>query len=116
MTIDIDAGTVLRERLGGRQLRLIELVVLADIEVAHLLVLGLARRGSPARHGRDVGLHWGVAVALRDLRVAAREESRFAATCLRGPCCAVFARRGGMAAFAAFPDTLLPIPTTASAA
>jgi len=25
----------------------------------------------PARHGRDVGLHWGVAVGLRNLRVAA---------------------------------------------
>ena len=25
----------------------------------------------PARHGRDVGLHGGVAVGLRDLRVAA---------------------------------------------
>src|SRR5439155_6111088 len=30
----------------------------------------------PARHGRDVGLHGGVAVPLRDLRVAAREDSR----------------------------------------
>jgi len=30
----------------------------------------------PARHGRDVGLHWGVAVGLRDLRVAACEEGR----------------------------------------
>src|SRR5207249_375705 len=28
----------------------------------------------PARHGRDVGLHGGVAVGLRDLRVAACEE------------------------------------------
>ena len=28
----------------------------------------------PARHGGDVGLHGGVAVGLRDLRVAAREE------------------------------------------
>src|SRR5262249_3618204 len=28
----------------------------------------------PARHGRDVGLHWGVAVGLRELRVAARQE------------------------------------------
>jgi hypothetical protein len=25
----------------------------------------------PARHGRDIGLHRGVAIALRDLRVAA---------------------------------------------
>src|SRR5229473_2254847 len=30
----------------------------------------------PARHGCDVGLHGGVAVGLRDLRVAAREEGR----------------------------------------
>src|SRR3984893_16114247 len=30
----------------------------------------------PARHGRDVGLHGVVAVALRDLRVAAWEEGR----------------------------------------
>src|SRR4029079_1031902 len=30
----------------------------------------------PARHGRDVGLHGGVAVTLRDLRVAAREKGR----------------------------------------
>src|SRR5438105_14962293 len=30
----------------------------------------------PARHGRDAGLHGGVAVGLRDLRVAAREEFR----------------------------------------
>ena len=30
----------------------------------------------PARHGRDVGLHGGVAVGLRDLRVAACEEGR----------------------------------------
>src|SRR5215218_1289857 len=30
----------------------------------------------PARHGRDVGLHGGIAVALRDLRVAACEEGR----------------------------------------
>src|SRR5688572_5592147 len=28
----------------------------------------------PARHRRDVGLHRGVAVRLRDLRIAAREE------------------------------------------
>src|SRR5438105_3667853 len=28
----------------------------------------------PARHGRDIGLHGGVAVGLRDLRVAACEE------------------------------------------
>src|SRR5207244_11465976 len=30
----------------------------------------------PARHGRDVSLHRGVAVGLRDLRVAACEEGR----------------------------------------
>src|SRR5262245_38422323 len=30
----------------------------------------------PAWHGRDVRLHWGVAVGLRDLRVAACEERR----------------------------------------
>src|SRR5882672_2101869 len=30
----------------------------------------------PARHGRDVGLHGGVAVRLPDLRVAACEEGR----------------------------------------
>src|SRR6202171_5965655 len=30
----------------------------------------------PARHGRDVGLHGGVALGLRDLRVAACEERR----------------------------------------
>src|SRR5437867_6511920 len=30
----------------------------------------------PARHGRDVGLHGGVAVGLRDLRVAACEDGR----------------------------------------
>src|ERR1700680_1681789 len=30
----------------------------------------------PARHGRDVGLHGGVAVGLRDLRVAACEKGR----------------------------------------
>src|SRR5262245_46199678 len=30
----------------------------------------------PARHGRDVGLHGCVTVGLRDLRVAACEESR----------------------------------------
>ena len=30
----------------------------------------------PARHGRDIGLHGGVAVALRDLRVAACEQGR----------------------------------------
>ena len=30
----------------------------------------------PARHGSDVGLHGGVAVGLRDLRVTAGEESR----------------------------------------
>src|SRR3977135_1313196 len=30
----------------------------------------------PARHGRDVGLHGGVAVGLRDLGVAACEEGR----------------------------------------
>ena len=30
----------------------------------------------PARHGRDVGLHGGVAVGLRHLRVAACEEGR----------------------------------------
>src|SRR5262245_34438389 len=29
----------------------------------------------PAGHGRDVGLHGGVAIGLRDLRVAACEES-----------------------------------------
>src|SRR5207245_69543 len=34
----------------------------------------------PARHRRDVGLHAGVAASLRDLRVAACEEGRFAAT------------------------------------
>ena len=118
-----------------RQLLLVELVVLVDVEVAHVLVLGLAggdrtqRRAAeeshldvvreameaeepalaldsvegrvpfdrlahagdgahderveaapdvafPARHGRDVGLHGGVAVGLRDLRVAACEEGR----------------------------------------
>src|SRR5262249_13469006 len=117
----------------GGELRFVELVVLADVEVAHVLVLGLAgghrtqRRAAeerhfdvlreamiaeepalaldaierrvplhglahagngarderveaaadvafPARHGRDVGLHGGVAVALCDLRVAACEE------------------------------------------
>src|SRR5262245_48603493 len=111
----------------------VERVVLADVEVAHVLLLGLAGRermqrraaeeshlhvlrkamnaeepalaldavqrrvpfdrlvhagdgalderveaapdvAFPAGHGRDVGLHGGVAVALRDLRVAAREE------------------------------------------
>jgi hypothetical protein len=31
----------------------------------------------PPRHRRDVGLHGGVALAPRDLRVAAREEGRF---------------------------------------
>src|ERR1700687_4270075 len=30
----------------------------------------------PARHWRDVGLHGGVAIGLRDLRVAACEEGR----------------------------------------
>jgi integrase len=30
----------------------------------------------PARHARDVRLHGGVAVGLRDLRVAARDEGR----------------------------------------
>src|SRR6202023_3661121 len=30
----------------------------------------------PARHGRDVGLHGGVAVGLRDLRISACEEGR----------------------------------------
>src|SRR5690606_39007236 len=30
----------------------------------------------PARHGRDVGLHGGVALRFGDLRVAAREEGR----------------------------------------
>jgi len=34
----------------------------------------------PARHGRDVGLHGGVAVGLRDLRIPAGEKGR-----LRGP-------------------------------
>src|SRR5262249_3777454 len=112
------------------ELRLVELVVLVDVEVAHFLLLGLAGRARtqrraaeerhldvlreamdaeepalaldavegrvplhclvyigdgarderveaapdiafPARHGRDVGLHGGVAVGLRDLRVAA---------------------------------------------
>ena len=50
----------------------------------------------PARHGRDVGLHGGVAVALRDLRVAARKQDR-----LR--------RRAVLAAafFAAFADLVL---------
>src|SRR3979409_155614 len=37
----------------------------------------------PARHGRDVGLHGGVAIALRDLRVAACKESRLRG----GPLC-----------------------------
>ena len=52
----------------------------------------------PARHGRDVGLHGGVAVALRDLRVAAREEDR-----LRGlrRLCDFGAVLRGLAAFAA---------------
>ena len=34
----------------------------------------------PARHGGDVGLHGGVAVALGDLRVAARKEGRLGGT------------------------------------
>src|SRR5882757_482462 len=117
-------------------LRLVELVVLMDVEVAPFLALAGARRdgsqrraaeethfdvvlegmdaeepalgldavegripfdrlahaGDGARderveaapdvaflagHGRDVSLHGGVAVALRDLRIAAREEHRF---------------------------------------
>src|SRR5215510_9178298 len=33
----------------------------------------------PAGHGRNVGLHWGVTVGLRDLGVAAREESHLRA-------------------------------------
>jgi len=33
----------------------------------------------PARHRRDVGLHGGVAISLRDLRVAACEEGRLRA-------------------------------------
>ena len=33
----------------------------------------------PARHGRDVGLHRGVAVGLRDLGIAARKENRLGA-------------------------------------
>src|SRR5262249_41022098 len=42
----------------------------------------------PARHGRDVGLHRGVAVGLRDLRVAAGEEDRLRSDPLGGglPC------------------------------
>ena len=121
-----------------RELRLVELVVLVDVEVAHVLLLGLAGRDRtqrraaeerhldvvgeameaeepavaldavegrvpfhrlahagdgarderveaapdvalPARHGGDVRLHRGVAIALGDLRVAAGEK-RF------GPC------------------------------
>src|SRR5436190_15704446 len=38
----------------------------------------------PARHGRDVGLHGGVAVGLRDLRVAACEEGRLRSDPLNG--------------------------------
>jgi hypothetical protein len=51
----------------------------------------------PARHGRDVGLHGGVAVGLRDLRVAACEEGRLCD--LRD--CAFGAVLRGLAAFAA---------------
>ena len=47
----------------------------------------------PARHGRDVGLHGGVAVALRDLRVAAREEDRRRGRRARAPGCVA---RGGL--------------------
>src|SRR6476660_5886712 len=119
----------------GGKLSFVELVALMDVEVAHVLLLGLAgwdraqRRAAeegyldvrreameaeepapaldpvegrvpfdrlahagdgapdegveaapdvalPARHGGDVGLDRGVAVGLRDLRVAAREEGR----------------------------------------
>ena len=45
----------------------------------------------PARHGGDVGLHRGIAVALRDLRVAAREKTGFAATRLAAAFFATFA-------------------------
>ena len=114
----------------GGELSFVDLVVLVDVEVAHVLLLGRAGRNRtqrraaeerhldvlreameaeepalaldaiegrvpfdrlvhagdgahderveaapdvalPARHGRDVGLHGGVAVALRDLRIAA---------------------------------------------
>jgi hypothetical protein len=117
----------------GRKLRLVELVVLVDVEVAHVLVLGFAGRDGtqrctaeeahlhvarehvereeeppafdaeerrvplhglfhvrngahdervealsegafPARHRGDVGLHRLIAVAFRDLRIAAREK------------------------------------------
>ena len=39
-------------------------------------VVATFERYAAARHGRDVGLHGGIAVGLRDLRVAAREEHR----------------------------------------
>ena len=38
----------------------------------------------PARHGGDVGLHGGVAVRLRDLRVAACEQGRLRSEPLGG--------------------------------
>src|SRR5215470_9600705 len=41
----------------------------------------------PARHGRDVGLHGGVAVALGNLRVAAREKDRLYTDPLGGLLC-----------------------------
>src|SRR6266498_4821278 len=121
-----------RLRDPSRQPLLVELVVLVDVDVAHFVVLGLARRNRtqrgaaeeshlhvlreameveeptltldaverrvpfdrlahagdgahderveaaadvafPARHGRDVGLHGGVAVGPSDLRVTACE-------------------------------------------
>ena len=39
-------------------------------------VTAAADAAFPARHGGDVGLHGGVAIGLRDLRVAACEEGR----------------------------------------
>jgi hypothetical protein len=44
----------------------------------------------PARHGRDGGLHGGVAIGLRDPRVAACEESRRRGTAASAPSCAVW--------------------------
>ena len=129
------AGQFARLLHPGGELSFVELVVLVDVEVAHVLLLGRAGRDRrerraaeeshlhvlreameaeepdlvldaiegrvpfdrlahagdgarderveaapdvafPARHGGDVGLHRGVAVALRDLRVAAREKGR----------------------------------------
>jgi hypothetical protein len=56
----------------------------------------------PARHGRDVGLHECVAIALRDLRVATCEKGRL----LDGPL-----GGGSFATFADFLD-VLPIVLT----